>query len=178
MPRKSWDDDTLESANAERKALREACGIRIAKVRELRGLSQSQMGKLLSPPRRKQAISQWERGLVDVSLTQLTEIARVLECSVPYLASESSPEKDEASKDLGGEIRKQRERIGLSQAALGEKLGLKSGALGEIEDGLRPVEAVLLFKIASGLGVKATSLIRNSPAQSQCHGSPHIQSVG
>lgn len=180
MPRESWDEESaLESDSAGRRALREVCGMRIAWMRESRGLSQEQMGGLMRPPRRKQAISQWERGLVDASLTQLVEIARVLWCSVHSLIPEFAAQESHACKDIGKKIRKQRERKGLSQAELGEKIGLRSDALGEIEYGLRPVGVDMLLQIATGLGVKPAALIRNPPAQSQTHDcGPHLQSVG
>lgn len=75
------------STSAGHAALRKAGGMRMARVRELRGLSQEQVGDRMKPTRRKQAISQWERGLVDPAFSQLVELARALQCSVHYLVS-------------------------------------------------------------------------------------------
>ncbi|CCF85311.1 helix-turn-helix domain-containing protein [Nitrolancea hollandica] len=63
---------------------REEVGRRIRRAREELGLSQGDLGRLLSRPRTYAAISDIERGKTKLDVEELAEIARILQKDVPY----------------------------------------------------------------------------------------------
>ncbi len=63
---------------------------------------------------------------------------------------------------LGTRIKEARERSGLSQAELAERAGLDRTAVSKVESGIRKVSALELLDIASGLGLRMSSLLRES----------------
>jgi transcriptional regulator with XRE-family HTH domain len=60
-------------------------GARIKEIREHLGLSQTQLGELLSPPVGRQHIHHIEKGIQRIQVHTLVQIARVMGCSVDYL---------------------------------------------------------------------------------------------
>lgn len=65
-------------------------GRRVRQAREERGLSQTALGRLLTPPRTHVAISDIERGKTKLDAEELTIFARLLDKSVAYFV-ESEP---------------------------------------------------------------------------------------
>jgi transcriptional regulator with XRE-family HTH domain len=65
-------------------ANREEIGRRIRQARDEIGLSQTELGRLLSRRRSHAAISDLERGNVRVDAEELAELARILNKSVAY----------------------------------------------------------------------------------------------
>lgn len=65
-------------------ATRDEIGRRIRQAREELGLSQTQVGRLLSRPRSHAAISDLERGNVRVNVEELGELARILNKDLAY----------------------------------------------------------------------------------------------
>lgn len=61
--------------------------------------------------------------------------------------------------ELGQEIRKQRETVGLSIEALGERSGLSANYIGGIEAGKRDPSLSTVLALARGLGVPAGVLL-------------------
>lgn len=63
-------------------------------------------------------------------------------------------------KKLGELIRKKREAIGLSQEALAAEIGIHRNYIGSIERGERQFSVEILWKIAKGLNMKASTLLK------------------
>ncbi len=61
---------------------------------------------------------------------------------------------------IGKVIRKEREKRSLSQEALSELAGINRSFLGEIERGERTPTIITLQKLADGLSMKLSELIR------------------
>lgn len=64
------------------------------------------------------------------------------------------------SVKLGAAIRRRRQALGLSQEALAALAGVNRTYLGEIERGAVDVSALYLQRIADGLDLKLSELIR------------------
>lgn len=62
------------------------------------------------------------------------------------------------------DIKDARRRAGMSQQALGEKVGLDQSGISRIERGQRPVTVGMLKAIAKALGVRPADLITDSKA--------------
>jgi transcriptional regulator with XRE-family HTH domain len=75
----------FKPAPKESQAAAEQVGKRIFAVRTERRITQERLGELLSPPLKKQAIGQIEKGNVHISYIRLVDIARVLHVSYHYL---------------------------------------------------------------------------------------------
>lgn len=88
-------------------------GERIRSAREAKGLTQSALGAKLSNPFTATAISLYEKGERDVSVSILEEIARILEVSFTYLATGIDKESPSisvalrADKDLRNNLKAQ-----------------------------------------------------------------------
>ena len=61
--------------------------------------------------------------------------------------------------EIGTRIRRQRERIGLTQEQLGEACGLSCSFVGHIERGTRKLSVESLYKLASVLDTSADYLL-------------------
>lgn len=61
--------------------------------------------------------------------------------------------------EIGAKIRKQRERIGLTQEQLGEACGLSCSFIGHIERGSRKLSVESLCALASALDISADYLL-------------------
>ncbi len=75
-----------KSASA-RQAAPERIGERIKQVRELRGLSLSELGRGLPTPRSKAVVWEWERAETAITFPKLLDLATALRCSVYYLCA-------------------------------------------------------------------------------------------
>ena len=75
----------FKPAPKESQAAAGEVGKRIFAVRTERRITQERLGELLSPPLKKQAIGQIEKGNVHISYIRLVDIARVLHVSYHYL---------------------------------------------------------------------------------------------
>lgn len=64
---------------------------------------------------------------------------------------------------IGDNIRKQRQKIGLSQEALADVAGLHRTYLGGVERGERNISILNLAKIASALKIKPHVLLQVKP---------------
>lgn len=61
--------------------------------------------------------------------------------------------------DLGEEIRKRREALGMTQSALGNHLGLSRTSITNIEGGRQPLQVHQLYRMAAILRVSVTDLL-------------------
>lgn len=68
----------------------EDIGTRIRQARIQKGLSQADLGRLLSKPRSHAAISDIERGRTKLNLDELAEVATVLDQPLSYVTDVSS----------------------------------------------------------------------------------------
>lgn len=81
-------------------------GERIRNARESKGLTQTELGKQLKEPVTATAISLYEKGMRDVGVDALAEIADILDVSFEYLAKGKTSEEPSikvalrADKDL------------------------------------------------------------------------------
>lgn len=66
---------------------------------------------------------------------------------------------------IGRQIRKLRERRGLSQEALAELAGVSRAYFGRVERGDADLSVTVLHKIAAALGVPATDLLSGDGVQ-------------
>jgi transcriptional regulator with XRE-family HTH domain len=66
-----------------------------------------------------------------------------------------------SDKDFGERIRLLREQAGLSQGALGSRLGIDQSGISRLEDGLRAVTARELVAIGDILGVPLAQLVES-----------------
>lgn len=63
---------------------------------------------------------------------------------------------------LGNAVRERRHAIGLSIEELGEKAGLSANYVGDAERGERNISVRVLWQLADGLGIAASSLLGNA----------------
>lgn len=81
---------------------------------------------------------------------------------------ESKPRRvDDIDRHIGSRIRERRIILGLSQMALGERLGLTFQQIQEYEKGVNRVSGSRLVKMARALGVKVESLVPDSAGASE-----------
>lgn len=66
-----------------------------------------------------------------------------------------------SDKDFGERIRQMREQAGLSQKALGDRIGIDQSGVSRLEDGLRTVTARELVAIGDVFGVPLAELVRD-----------------
>jgi len=66
-----------------------------------------------------------------------------------------------SDKDFGERIRKLREQSGLSQEALGDRIGIGQSGISRLEDGLRTVTARELVAIGDVFGVPLAQLVED-----------------
>jgi transcriptional regulator with XRE-family HTH domain len=66
----------------------------------------------------------------------------------------------DATRVLGERVRAQRELLGLSQEALADQAGVHWTFLGQVERGQRNLSLHNLLKIAAGIGVDPSELVR------------------
>lgn len=70
----------------------------------------------------------------------------------------------DATRLLGSRVRERRERLGLSQEALADRCSIHWTFLGQVERGRRNLSLHNLLKIAGGLGVDPSELVRGLKA--------------
>lgn len=63
------------------------------------------------------------------------------------------------AKRLGAAIREARQRVGFTQSEVDHRAGLSASATSQAENGTRLPSLPTLMKIATGLGVSASSLV-------------------
>jgi transcriptional regulator with XRE-family HTH domain len=63
---------------------------------------------------------------------------------------------------LGASVRQRRERLGFSQEAFATKCGVHRTYVGKVERGEQNVSMVSLARIARGLGVRVSELLREA----------------
>lgn len=73
--------------------------------------------------------------------------------------TETDPEEDWSAL-VGGEIRRRRELLRLSQAALGTRTGTHRNYVGSVERGEVNPTLATLFRLARGLGVAPSEVLR------------------
>lgn len=68
----------------------------------------------------------------------------------------------EPKKIVGQNIKEQRRRAGLTQEQLGHRCGMLMGDISRVERGKRDVRVSTVSRIAEGLGVDASELLRGA----------------
>ncbi len=69
-------------------------------------------------------------------------------------------EHDDCAREFGRRVRALRERLGVSQEALGERAQLHRTYVGRLERGELNPSLHNILRVATGLGVDATDLVR------------------
>ena len=75
-------------------------------------------------------------------------------------ATRRQPENDHYAREFGRRVRALRERLGVSQEALGERAQLHRTYVGRLERGELNPSLHNILRVATGLGVDATDLVR------------------
>jgi transcriptional regulator with XRE-family HTH domain len=70
------------------------------------------------------------------------------------------PHHDEYAREFGRRVRALREQLGVSQEALGERAQLHRTYVGRLERGELNPSLLSILRVAGGLGVDATDLVR------------------
>jgi transcriptional regulator with XRE-family HTH domain len=79
------------------------------------------------------------------------------------MAAESrNPRHGPLDAALGERIRQRRRELGLSQSALGGKLGITFQQIQKYENGANRVSATMLVKLSAALGVPVTELLQQA----------------
>ncbi|CAM2065738.1 Helix-turn-helix transcriptional regulator [Sulfidibacter corallicola] len=69
---------------------------------------------------------------------------------------------EQAQARLGAVIRKERERLDLSQEALADQVGLHRTYIGSVERGERNISLANIIKIANALKLSAADLVKKA----------------
>lgn len=72
---------------------------------------------------------------------------------------EAAPEPASAAPDLGANVRRRRQALGLSLEALAEASGVSAGMLSEVERGVKNPTVKLAYQVARALGCSLTELL-------------------
>ena len=67
--------------------------------------------------------------------------------------------RKDLSKQIGSEVRRQRELLGLTQDSASELLGISTQFLSEIERGVKGISAETLYKICKNMGISADNIL-------------------
>lgn len=114
--------------DSRRREVDRIVGAEIAKVRARRGLSQERLGEILGIG--QEAVSRIERGVVDIAVSRLIELAETMECSVSELvleASQSAPDQESHFARIASDLRPA-ERARIIQVAALQAEGYRESA--------------------------------------------------
>jgi transcriptional regulator with XRE-family HTH domain len=78
------------------------------------------------------------------------------------MASTRTPRSGQLDAALGERIRRRRRELGLSQSALGGKLGITFQQVQKYENGTNRVSATMLVKLADALAMPVTGLLHEA----------------
>ncbi|HEY3949890.1 helix-turn-helix transcriptional regulator [Phenylobacterium sp.] len=78
------------------------------------------------------------------------------------MASTRTPRSGQLDAALGERIRRRRRELGLSQSALGGKLGITFQQVQKYENGTNRVSATMLVKLADALAMPVTDLLHEA----------------
>lgn len=136
------DSDLL---SYKRRNLYHNIGAQLRQVREKKGLTLVELGKLSGVSYTH--ISEIERGKTSPSLKTLEKLARVLDISTSYFL------QVETAFSLGEKIRRLREKQNYTQQQLADKVGVSLSLIGQIETDRAKPALDTLEKIANIFGV-------------------------
>ncbi|MFZ5755132.1 MAG: helix-turn-helix domain-containing protein [Bacillota bacterium] len=128
-------------------------GAELRQLREAKGLTLMELGNLSGVSYTH--ISEIERGKTCASLKTLEKLAKVLEVPISYFVV------SEEVLNLGERIRRLRESHGLTQAQLGDAVGVSLSLIAQIETGRVKPSLLTLQKIARRLGISTSYFLLN-----------------
>ena len=137
-------------------------GEKIRLTRKKRKLSQSQLALKLKV--NKQTISQYENNKINISTTQLRQIAKILKISLNYLLKNDNDNDNIETEisdncDIGYKIKIARIEKGLTQKQLAKKLGVSQGTINKYELSQREISLLKLRKISKIFNMSLCCLI-------------------
>ncbi|QNB46046.1 helix-turn-helix domain-containing protein [Thermanaerosceptrum fracticalcis] len=128
-------------------------GAELRQLREAKGLTLMELGNLSGVSYTH--ISEIERGKTCASLKTLEKLAKVLEVPISHFVV------SEEVLNLGERIRRLRESHGLTQAQLGDAVGVSLSLITQIETGRVKPSLLTLQKIARRLGISTSYFLLN-----------------
>ena len=102
-------------------------------------------------------IRRWEQGQNDPDMSSLVTLAKLYDTSLDYIL-ENKPETQQSETGVETQVKKMRERAGLTQKQLAEKIGTSQQQIARFEAGTE-VRASTLVKLSEALDVSISSLL-------------------
>jgi transcriptional regulator with XRE-family HTH domain len=126
----------------------ESVGKRLRQFRTSKGITLSVLSKKSGVSLAH--LSEIERGRSAASLKTLEKLSVALGVSVSHFIR-----SEEEESSLGNKLRRLREKVGLTQKELAQRIGISHGLVGQIETGRTQPSIATLNSLAQALGVSA-----------------------
>ncbi|MEW6662900.1 MAG: helix-turn-helix domain-containing protein [Bacillota bacterium] len=126
----------------------ESVGKRLRQFRTSKGITLSILSKKSGVSLAH--LSEIERGRSAASLKTLEKLSAALGVSVSHFLR-----SEEEEPSLGNKLRRLREKVGLTQKELAQRIGISHGLVGQIETGRTQPSVATLNSLAEALGVSA-----------------------
>lgn len=126
----------------------ESVGKRLRQFRTSKGITLSVLSKKSGVSLAH--LSEIERGRSAASLKTLEKLSVALGVSVSHFLR-----SEEEESSLGNKLRRLREKVGLTQKELAQRIGISHGLIGQIETGRTQPSIATLNSLAQALGVSA-----------------------
>lgn len=129
----------------------------ISTLRKANRTSQNELAKIFHVS--QQTVAAWETGRCTPGSELLMQLADYFEVSVDDLLGRNDDHRATIKTNIGNNIRKLRERRGLSQAALSKKLSISQSTLAMYEKDKRKPSLDMLISFATFFGVSTDYLL-------------------
>jgi transcriptional regulator with XRE-family HTH domain len=150
------------SADGERQLIIEF-GRRLREARRRAGLSQAEVAARLGIGQRY--VSRVELGTENITLSACVRFARAVGClfSPEFMPPRTPRDSDGGIAEFARRLREARRRAGLSQAALGARLGMTQAYVSRVERGAQNISLSACEAFADAVGCTFSALLMPKP---------------
>ncbi len=131
----------------------------IRSLRKQVGITQKELAKILGYE--QTIVSMWENGTREPNVQTLVELSNIFGCSIDELVGNETIQVGKEPEGKVKKLKETRERFGLTQYQLGQKLGFGQHAVSTWENGTREPDIKTLKMLSKFFGVSIDYLLDN-----------------